>query len=282
LERIAAMQSGRRNAFLAGIAMAAVGLAGLLTAAEPKKEAQKQDIWQDEPRQTRSWWTRGLSDDTVEHAMKDLQKRDPAAAKRLAELRKKEPDQFKVELREVARPEIDRIFREYYDTRRQRRNAEFVEWLKANYPKDHETLTNLKDTDPSLYTRSFEGLMDQYGTIFEAEKSNPELGAVLKEDYDLKKRRDELCRQFHCEKSDAKRQAIGLELQEVVSRRFDLIVRQKEIAYEQLLRKLEELQTQINESRGEIIKYKDRDLKQENVRQRMRVLTQDKSRFKWD
>lgn len=276
------MQSGRRTAFLLAIVVTAVSMPEALRATESAKNDPKQDIWQDEPKQPRSWWTRGLSDDTIDRAMKALRKRDPAAARRLAELRKKAPDQFRVEFREVARPEIESIFREYYDTRRQRRNAEFVEWLESNFPKDHETLTNLKDREPSLYARTFESLLEEYGTIFEGYRSSPELGAVLKEDYELKKRRHELCKRLRCEKSEAKRQAIGLELQEVVSRRYDLIVRQKEIAYEQLLRKLEELQSQVHDSRGEIVKYKDPRLKQQNVRHRIRILTQDESQFKWD
>ena len=73
-----------------------------------------------------------------------------------------------------------------------------------------------------------------------------------------------------------------MELQEVVARRYDLIVRRKEITYEQLLKKLEELQAQVIQSRDEIATYKDDRIKQENVRQRLQALTRDKSRFKWD
>jgi hypothetical protein len=43
--------------------------------------------------------------------------------------------------------------------------------------------------------------MSPYGTIFEADSSNPELGTVLKEDLELRKRANELCRQIRREKA---------------------------------------------------------------------------------
>ena len=278
------MQYPRVAAFLAGIALAG-GLTTMpvvATETQRPKERAQDDIWQDEARPPRSWWNRGLSEETIDRALEDLRKRDRAAARRLAGLRKRDPEQFRIELRELARPEIEQIIREYWESRRQRRNTEFLDWLKASYPKEHERLAKLKERDPPLYVKSFEHMMDVYGPIFEAERSNPELGAVLKEDFDLKKRRDELREQLRCEKSDAKKQALGVELQEVVARRYDLIVRQKEIAYEQLLKKLEELHQQVRDSKQEIAKYKDPRLKEENVRQRVRALTENKAKFKWD
>jgi hypothetical protein len=102
------------------------------------------------------------------------------------------------------------------------------------------------------------------------------------EDHALKKRREELRRRIRQEKSEAKRQELGLELSEVVARRYDLIVRQKVIAYEQLLRKLESLQNQIRQSKDEIAKWHDDELKRENVQQRIKALTHGKVKFNWD
>ena len=68
----------------------------------------------------------------------------------------------------------------------------------------------------------------------------------------------------------------------MVAKRYDLIVRRKEIAYEQLLKKLDELQKQVRESKDEIAKWRDPKIKQENVRQRIQALTDNKVRFKWD
>jgi len=275
------MQSRRLAAFLGTVALVG-GLAGIGSATNEPRQT-KGDIWQDEPPESRqTWWRRDLTDETADKILEGLRKRDPAKAKELEKLKARDPERFKTELRDAGQPELDQITRDYWETRRQRRNAEFVDWLKANYPKQEQELTALKDKDPKLYITSFEHLMDEYGAIFEAARSNPELGAVLKEDRELKKRVGELCRRLRSEKSDAKKQEFGAELQEVVARRYDLIVRRKEIAYEQFLKRLEELQKQVIESKDEIAKYKDQKVKQENVRQRVQALTDNKVKFNWD
>lgn len=276
------MQLRRVAVMLAGIALAGGWMVASLPAAENKKT--KDDIWKDEPKDARrSWsWQRDLSKEQTDKVMKDLQKRDPAKAKALAELRRRDPEQFKTELREQGRPEIEQLIRERWEARRQDRNKRFLEWLKANYPAEEQSLMKLKEGDPHLYMTSFEHMMNCYGYIFEADNSNPDLGTVLKEDLHLRKRTDELCAELHRERSEARKQALGTELQEVVARRYDLIVRRKEIACEQLLKRLEELQRQVTESKDEIAKYKDDRIRRENVKQRLQSLTENKVRFKWD
>ncbi len=270
----------RMAALLAGFTLAG-GLAAAQPAAEPKQA--KNDIWKDEPKEIQSpWWQRDLTEDTINRIMKGIQQREPAKAKQLGELRQKNPEQFKTQLREQGQPELDQIIRERFDARRQERNTKFLEWLKANYPNEEQALAKLKEKDPQLYISGFERLWKQYGYIFEADSSSPEMGAVLKTDLELKKRASELCQQIRGEKSEAKKQTLGAELQDVVAKRYDLIVRQKEIAYEQLLKKLDELQKRIRESKDEIGKWRDPKIKQENVKQRTQTLTDNKVRFKWE
>lgn len=274
-----------RIALLLGLALLLVG--GAVPAPGGDRQgANSEDIWEDVPRAPQyPWWYRWLSDDaTVERIMKGIRQRDPAKAKELEELRKKDPDRFKTELGAQGAQEIQEISRERFEAWRQRRQEEFLKWLKSNYPEDEEDLARVREKDPQLYVKVYERLLDQYGRIFEADSSNPELGAVLKEDLQLKRRRDDLLRRLRRERSDARRQAMGAELQEVVARRYDLIVRRKEIAYEQLQRKLEDLQRQIRESRDEIAQWQKSDIKRENVRRRLEALTEDtrRGRFRWD
>ncbi|OHB64332.1 MAG: hypothetical protein A2Y76_01965 [Planctomycetes bacterium RBG_13_60_9] len=275
-----AMRLLRLAALLAGFTLAGGWSAAHLLAADTKKP--RNDIWKDEPRESRPWWQRDLTEDVIEKVMKGIQTRDPAQAKQLSELRKKDRERFKAELREQGRPELEQMARERYEARRHERTAKFIEWLKANYPAEEQALAKLKDGDPQLYARNLDHLTNEYSYIFEAASSSPDLGAVLKEDYDLKMRANELCKQLRNEKSDAKRQALGIELQEVVARRYDLIVRKKEIAFDQLLKKLDELQKQVRDSKGEMDKWRDEKIKQENVKQRLQELTGNKVRFKWD
>lgn len=274
------MRLGHVATLAVGIALAGGLATAVLTAAEAKQE--KNDIWKDEPKETRSPWQRDLAPEQIERIMKGIEQRDPAKAKALSELRQKEPALFMTEIREQGRPEIEQMYRERRETLRQERNSRFMDWLRTNYPGEEQAMAKLKERDPQLYLAAFDNAMNRYGYIFDAENSNPELGAVLKEDFDLRKRSDELCCSLRTEKSDAKRQAIGAELQEVVAHRYDLIVRRKEIAYEQLLKRLEELQQQVTESKDDIARYKDAKIKRENVRQRIRELTENKVRFKWD
>jgi hypothetical protein len=270
----------RVAALLAGFTLVG-GLAAAQPTAEPKQA--KNDIWKDEPKEMQSpWWQRDLSQDVINRIMKGIQQRDPAQAKQLGELRQKNPEQFKAQIREQGQTELDQIIRERLDARRQERNTKFIEWLKANYPGDEQALAKLKEGDPQLYIAGFDRLMKQYGYIFEADASSPELGRVLKEDFELKKREDELCKQIRNEKSEAKRQTLGAEFQDVVAKRYDLLVRRKEIAYEQLLKKLDELHKQVRESKDEIGQWRDPKIKQENVKQRTKDRTGNKVRFKWD
>ncbi len=109
--------------------------------------------------QTGPWWQRPLPNDVVDRIMQGLQKRDPAKAKQLSELRQKDPEKFEGQLRAQGQPELDQIIRERLDARRQERNTKFVEWLKANYPSEEQALTKLKGGDPQLYIGTFDRLI---------------------------------------------------------------------------------------------------------------------------
>jgi hypothetical protein len=275
------MQLLRVAVLLVGFTLAGALAAAQPTAREPKPA--KNNIWKDEPKETPPpWWQRELSEDTIARIMKGIQLRDPALAERLNELHKKDPARFNAQVREQGQPEMEQIIRERFEARRLERNAKFVEWLKANYPKEEQTLATLKDRSPQLYISMFDRLLKEYGYIYEADSSNPEMGAVLKEDRELKKRADDLCRQLRREKSEAKRQTLGAELQDIIAKRYDLIVRRKEIAYEQLLRKLDELHKQVRDSKDEIAIWRKPEIKQENVKERIQALTDSRVRFKWD
>jgi hypothetical protein len=254
-----------------------------LVSAGQKTPNETADIWEDEPQDARQpRWYRWYSNEVADRIMKGIEQRDPEKAKRLAALRKKDPEKFKAELGRHGRKEIEEISHERLDAWRKRWKADFIQWIKTNYPQEEKDLAGLEEKNPQLYVKRYEHLRAKYGHIFEADQDNPELGAVLKEDLELKVRRDRLLARMHREKSDARRQAVGAELQEVVSRRYDLIVRRKEIAYEHLLKKLEGLQAFLKQSKEEIVKSRDNKVRQENIRRRLEALTEDQKRFKWD
>lgn len=248
-----------------------------------RTQRNTEDIWEDEADDARQpRWYRWYTKEIADRILKGIQQRDPDKAKQLADLRRKDPEKFKAELGRYGRKEIEQISRERYEAWRKQKQTDFVAWLKANYPEEEKDLARLQEKDPQLYVKRYEHLYGKYGRIFEADRDNPDLGTVLKEDFELKIRRDQLLARMRREQSEAKRQAIGADLQEVVARRYDLIVRRQEIAYEHLLKKLEGLQAQIESSREEIRKSRDDRRRRDNIRKRIEALTEDQKGFKWD
>jgi hypothetical protein len=255
-----------------------------------EKERQEKDIWTEEgPRGPREMGGPGgpgeprwgpprwfeLTDETIEQIMKDLAKSEPAKAAELSKLREKDPEKFKEELGKV---HFDKVIRERMDARRRQMQAEYTEWLEKNYPEDAKKLAALKERDPNLYIKQFRLSMDKYGRIFGA-RENPELCEVLKEDLELKEKADQLVRKIKSAGKEDEKKELTAQLEQVAGRRFDLIVRQKEIAYAQLLKRLEELKKRVEENNAEITKWKDAKFKNENVKKRIQELI---SGFKWD
>ena len=259
---------------------------------EKEKDKQEKSIWpEEEPRGPRGpggpggpgeprgprwgpprWFE--LTDETIEQIMKDLAKSEPAKAAELSKLREKDPEKFKEELGKV---HFEKVMRERMEARRHQMQAEYTEWLEKNYPEDAKKLAALKERDPNLYIKRFRLSMDKYGRIFGA-RENPELCEVLKEDLELKEKADQLVRKIKSAGKEDEKKELTAQLEQVAGRRFNLIVRQKEIAYAQLLKRLEELKKKLVEDKAEVTKWKDAKFKEENVKKRVQELI---SGFKW-
>lgn len=271
-------------------------------AQKPGEEKKQQDIWSEGEQKGRGMGgppefapppegeqkgpRRGpprfeLTDEEIDWIMKGLKERDPAKAKELAQLRGKDPEQFNAKLREYAGEELGKIMRARMETWRAKMQAEFIEWLEKNYAREAKKLANLKDK-PELYWKEFDRLREKYWRIFEEERRNPELAEVLKEDLELRERENALARRIKAAKTEQEKKELTAELEDVASRRFDLIVRRKQIAYERLLKWLEEMQKRVKESRAEINKMKDEQIKAENVQKHLKDLLEGSPKFEWD
>ncbi|MHC4461491.1 MAG: hypothetical protein ACYS6W_07930 [Planctomycetota bacterium] len=269
------------------LAMAAVlTVSALPGLAERGSKEKKENIWtEEEPRGPRRGPGRRrfqLTDEEIDRIMKGLKERDPAKAKELTKLREKEPDKFRLELRNVAREEFGKIIRERIENWRQRRQAEFIEWLGKNYPPEAKILTTLKEKDPKLFITAFDRAMEKYGYIYRAWLQNPELGRVLKEKLELKEKQDKLLRRIRDARNDKEKEELTRQLQEVVSSRFDLMVREKQIAYKQLLKRLEELKKRVEESQAEVDELMDPKFKKQKVDARVEELIGRTKGLRWD
>jgi hypothetical protein len=223
-----------------------------------------------------------LTDEEIDRIMDGLKQRSPEKAKELEELRKKDPDKFREELIKNASEEFRKVVGERIEKWRQQRQTEFIEWLTKSIPDEAEELAKLKEANPNLYGEKYELVWRKYGRIFDENRRNPELAKVLLEDVKLQKRRDDLIARINATNNENEQKRLHAELEEVVGLRYDLIVRRKQMAYEWLLKRLEELQNRINESRAEILKAQDPKVKAENIKKRTQELLGEKKGFSWD
>lgn len=164
--------------------------------------------------------------------------------------------------------------------RMRERHDEYLEWLEKDYPEEAEELAKVREKKPELYMRRIGLSLKKYGRIAEAAKENPELAKALKENLELKERRDKLLRKIRAASSENEKKELIAQLEEVVSSRFDLIIKLKQIAYERLRKELEELKERVKQSEAEVEKWKD--VKDEKVKERLEKLISRTEELNWD
>jgi len=310
------------------ILVLAMGAIVLLSGPLPcgAEEKEEESVWQeDEPRGRGGGFRRfELTDEAIERMMSRLAESDPAKAKELAKLRKKDPEKFKAELIEVMRerfgkrwgeqrkggerygPEQGMEFgrgvgpygptkgrkgeRESFGPARGRgmgmrmreRDGEFLEWLEKIYPEEAKELAELEEKSPELFGKKYGLCYRKYRRIYEAFKENPALGEILKEDLELKEKRDKLLAEIRAGAGKDERKELVEELEKVLGRRFDLIVKRKQIEYENLLKKLKELQERVKESEAQVEKWKAAEFKKTSVKGRVEELVGKAEKFRWE
>ncbi len=225
------------------------------------------------------WRRPELTDEQIDDILKELKNRDPNIAQELTELRIKDPEKFKTELRRNAWPEIGKIIMEIWANRQR---TEFLEWLEKYVPKVAEELAQLKEKEPELYAQKYDLTWQNYRRIYDRARRSPELANVLVADLQLAEREETLQRQIRTTENEKDKNELVARLEEVVSDRYDLIVRQKQMEYDQLLKRLEALQNQVKASIKDIEKWKDPENKVKIVKEHMEELTTaDRERKFW-
>ena len=256
-----------------------------------------------------------LSDEKIEKVMDQLRADNPQEAEDLEKLRRTEPERFEDEIRKLMRKYFGRKGRGLLEHRGDRggdgqgyrerfgesdhrhgvakdpgerlakmrqRHAEFIEWLKQNYPEEAERIAALKEKNPEFGMKKLTFDLKIYGQIFEASKENPPLAEVLKQDLELNKEKEKLLEKIRAAKDKDAKTELTNELRDVLNRKFDLIVRRREIRYESLLERLKELENHVRKSRAKIEKWKDPGFKEENVKAHLKDLLDRTEKFGWD
>jgi len=276
----------------------------LLATPLPCRAVEKEKIWsEDEPRRLHKRFE--LTEERIERIMNRLKETNAEKAEELSQLREKEPEKFKAELRKVTREQFGKRLRERGKERSERhmrrprgggtpgypgmrgmgmhrRHGELLEWLEKHHPEEAERLRDLREDKPELFRKRMGLGLKRYAKIMEAEKENPELAAVLKEDLELKQQRDKLLRRVRKATDEQEKEKLVGELNEVVGARFDLIVKRKEREYEELRKRLARLRQQVQKSQANVEKWKDADYKAENVKTRVAELVGGSEKFRWE
>ena len=169
--------------------------------------------------------------------------------------------------------------RERWRDRIQERHEEYIEWLKANYPEKAKKLVQLREKNPEAYMKQVMASRERYGEIMEAQERNPELAEVLKEELKLKNNRGRLLKKIRTAKGKERKKLME-QLEEVVNRRFDLIVRKKQLRYVHLLEKLKKLQTEVQRREAEVEKLKQK--KKQAIQERLEELIGKAEKINWD
>ena len=161
----------------------------------------------------------------------------------------------------------------------QKSHEEYIKWLEKNFPDEAQELEELQEKDPEQYFRSAFASRRKYGRIMDAEKRNPELGEVLKEDLEIQKLSTGLVEEINSAK-DKKRQELIKELESLVSKRFDLIVRKKQLQYEDLQKRLEQMQKELKQRQLEVKKLQES--KEKAVKERLSELIDQSEKVNWE
>ncbi len=162
----------------------------------------------------------------------------------------------------------------------QQRENELIGWLEKNDPNRANALKQLKQTDQRAYIKRMMFEMKNYREIIDAEQTNPALAEVLKKDLVLKQKRNELLEKIKATADQAKRDDLISQLKDILGQRFDLIVEKKQIRYEELKKKLAELQESVDKSQAELKTIKSK--KAEEVDKHLQQLLSRSEQIDWN
>ena len=163
----------------------------------------------------------------------------------------------------------------------ERMGEEFVKWIGEVYPEDANELGALKN-DESKYQEKLRTLARRHRRKFEMSRGNAELGKILRSQEELNISESRCLEIIRGDSGSEEKNAAVETLKEVLSRKYDLIVARKKMVYEQLSKRLEELQKQVNESQSMIDKYQEADFKEGQLKARLEELIGKERGFDWN
>jgi hypothetical protein len=159
------------------------------------------------------------------------------------------------------------------------RHDEYIKWLEKSYPDEAKALSQAKETNPELYLKRLKESFDKYGRLAHAEKSNPEMAKLLKEDIEIKAQEQKILEQLRAATDENQKKKLTAELQTLVNKRFDVIVTQKQLRYQELNKRLEEMKKEVQKQQADLDKLKGK--KDEEVKKRLDSLINKTEEINW-
>jgi hypothetical protein len=160
----------------------------------------------------------------------------------------------------------------------QEKHEIFLKWFEKSYPDRYKHLIQNRDNQPDKFAQRIGEAMKKYGPILREEQRNPELAKALKEDLRLLEQRDRLMHDI-CKAKPEQRQAIFDQLKGVVAARFDIIIRKKQLQYDDVRKRLKNLHRQLEKRAEEMKTLKNE--KDAKVEQRLNELINPEERLNW-
>lgn len=208
---------------------------------------------------------------------------DPELAKQLKDLKKTNPDKFHDEFYKANKKYMpsnkDKVSLKKLGGVFKGLMKKQIVWLEKNYPEEAAKLKKIQKDNPRIYPEQIILSRRKYGNIMGTQKENPELAELMKEELLLKEKRRELVGKVKTAKGKEADKFVK-ELKRVVSARFDLIIKKKQLQYAALERDIELLKKRIAiqkiETQGLI------DSKEKTTKRRVQELLSDEEKNKWN
>jgi hypothetical protein len=260
-----------------------------------------------------------MQTERLERMLERVREIDPQKAEELAQLKDKDPNAFRTEIRNFLRermmdrygqmmeqrgdegrkpqgreeptirqgsitpqgPRFEGHGSEMFRQRMQQWGEEYMKWFKENYPDEAAKIERLNKGSPE-YNRAMALSGRKYGRIFEASQTNPQLATVLKEQLALKEKRADLVRQIKAATDEKQKKLFTADLEKIVGQQFDMIIKHKQLVCEDLAKKLQDLNKELDKKKADIEKWKNTDFKNQKVKDRVNELLTESEKFEWD
>jgi hypothetical protein len=266
-----------------------IGVSAIANEAAPKPnptpdsvEEKSDDIWKEFSFASEE--DQQLTEKQIQEILDRLKKTDPSKAAQLEELRYRNAEKFITAIRDEIKLQQKKTApeqptQETWKEELFKKHEAFLVWFKKQYPQDHKELIELQIEDPEKYVQRFMDLMKIYEPIQKMERYNQKLADTMKKNLDLQKRRDELLLQIRIASKEQQPKLIE-ELRSVVSQRFDTIVLEKQLQYEWLRRRLDDLTKKVEQRAKELESLNKN--KEQSVQDRMNELMERTEKVNWD